>query len=171
MTQPFVLPAEPVTTRRAMLRDIPFLLDLARRESENLGFLPAGTYEGAVSRTAQHARPNDRLWVAEVNADLVGFMYATPGDVGGTLKVVQVCMRPDARRFAYASALVAEAEAHATALQRMGVGLRVATDIDATLFWDALGYQVRDVVRGGARRQRVLERRYKPLPGGLWGAV
>jgi GNAT superfamily N-acetyltransferase len=149
--------------RRASLADLSYVDMLRRRESESLGFLPLRCYEEVVCG----ASPRHRLWLAEVSGDPVGFLYASPGDVGRALRVIQVCLQPDARRIEYGTALVAEAESYARHLQRSGVACHVAEDIEARVFWDALGYETRGVVIGGARRRRVLEDRYKPLAGGL----
>jgi ribosomal protein S18 acetylase RimI-like enzyme len=105
----------------------------------------------------------------EANGDRVGFLLLTTGKFAGAAKVIQVAVQQDARRHEYASALIAEAESLAIAASRTGISLAVAEDLEATAFWDALGYQLRFRYAGGQRRGRVLERRYKLLPNGLWG--
>lgn len=153
----------PVSVRRATLADLAYVDMLRRRESESLGFLPLRCYEEVVSG----AMPNHRLWLAEASGDPVGFLYASPGDVGRALRVIQVCLQPDARRIEYGTALIAEAERYAVQLQRPAVGCHVAQDIEARAFWDALGYRVISLIDGGQRRQRVLESRARLLPVAL----
>lgn len=77
-------------------------------------------------------------------------------------------MRRDARRIEYGQALVQQAERWAADQHRTAVGCRVATDLEAGAFWDALGYPCRGLLPGGTRRGRVLESRYRLLDSGLW---
>jgi len=152
--------------RRADASDLPYIVSLAQREYEAIGFLPASRYEGLVNGTSD--RPSHRLWIAEAHGDRVGFLYATPGQAGGSLKVVQVCIQGDARRLEFGAALVAQAERHAMRTQRGAVSLAVAADLEASRFWEAEGYRLARVDRGGKRRGRLLERRYKRLSCGLF---
>lgn len=152
-----------IRVRRATMSDLLYVDSLRRQESESLGFLPSLVYEEVVTR----AMPNHRLWLAEVNADPVGFLYASPGEVGRSLRIIQVCLQRDARRLEYGRALVDEAESYASLLQRPAVACHVATDLEAGAFWTALGFDVLRLIPGGSRRARILEDRYKRLPGGL----
>lgn len=160
-------PDAPALLRRAGVADLAYIDQLRRRESEAIGFLSRSAYEGVLAGwdDREGCRRNGRIWLAEVNAEPVGFVYATPGAEGRPAKVIQVCIQPDARRIEYGSALVAEVERWAEQLQRPGVSCRVATDLEATEFWSALGFELRGHEAGGSRRGRVLERRYKPLRG------
>lgn len=155
------------TVRPATPDDLSYIVSLGKREYEAIGFIPASRYESIITGVGD-VRPSHRLWIAEENGDRVGFLYATPGEAGGSLKVVQVCVQEDARRLEYGAALVSEAERHAVRVQRGAVSLTVAVDLDASLFWEAEGYRLASVDRGGKRRGRLLERRYKRLPLGLW---
>lgn len=157
-----------VAVRLARMDDLQYVDDQRRKEAESLGFLPASRYENAVTHADGR---REWLYVAEVNGDRVGYLYLTPGRYSGTAKIVQVCVQRDARRREYASALVDAAEACALADYRTGVALRVATDIDAADFWEALGYGLHSLEAGGNRRGRILERRYKALPCGLFVGV
>lgn len=158
---------EPVAVRSATLADVPYVDALRRRESECIGFLSRGVYESAIRGYDRWANRNGRVWIAEVNGDPVGFVYATPGREGRVARIIQVCVQEDARRIEYGRAMVNEVEGWATAMQRPGVGCHVATDIEAGRFWDALGYELRGHIQGGVRRKRVLEDRYHLLPSGL----
>lgn len=156
---------EPVVVRRATLADIPYMVALGRREFDQIGFVPISQYEGIIGGWLY---PKCRVWVAEVNGDVVGFLYSSPGAEGRSLKVLQIAIQEDARRIEYGKALVDAAEVYAAHLQRPAVSCSVATDIEARRFWDALGYAVHGVTEGGKRRKRLLERRYKRLECGLW---
>lgn len=134
--------------RRATEADLKFIDDLRRKESEAVGFIPLERY-----RMEMDGRRNGRLWVAEENADLVGFAYCTYGDVG---HIQQIAIRSDARLEERASALVI---AHDMESVRRGLsesGCRVADDLEATRFWEALGFRgVRSVDGGLARARRI----------------
>lgn len=164
---------KPCSVRPATVADLPYVVALREREKDALGFMTPAAYEGVVTQQGLYRRPNARLWVAEVAGDLVGFLYATPGKPGGALTVVQLCLQRDARRREYGSALVRTAEGWAEALQRPAVKCRVRLDLEARSFWDAVGYAPAGVEYGGRRlgvvtNARPLERRYKPLPSGLF---
>ena len=145
--------------RTATPADLLLIDHLRRKESESLGFLPLCAY----ARVLDGQRPEWGLWIAEENADAIGFLMASGGAAGASAHIHQVAVRNDARRMEFASALVATAEEWATLRQRQGLTCRVATDIPATSFWDALGFDVRGLEPGGKRRQRTLERRYRLL--------
>jgi GNAT superfamily N-acetyltransferase len=161
-----------VTTRLARLADVSYVEWLRGKERDALGFMTVAAYEGVVTQQGLYRRPNARLWLAEVDGTAVGFLYATPGQAGGSLKIVQVALQRDARRQEYGTALVREAEAWAQRLQRPGVACRVRVDLEACAFWEALGYGLIGHERGGKMLNRrvndaLLERRYRPLPCGL----
>jgi len=156
----------PCTVRLARLEDVPYVEALRSRDKAALGFLTVAAYEGVVTQQGLYRRPNARVWVAEADAERVGFLYATPGVPGSPLVVVQVCLQRDARRQEYGRALVGAAEGWAAALQRHGVSCRVRADLEARAFWDALGYPVVGQERGGRRLGAVVndkrfERRYR----------
>jgi GNAT superfamily N-acetyltransferase len=156
-----------IRVRRVELGDLSYVDAVRRRDSEALGFMSMAKYEAIVTGQGPHARPSNRLWIAQVDGERVGFLYLTPGQPGGSAKIIQVAVQRDARRQEYATALVAVAERYAAQTQRGGVSLGVGEDLEAARFWDALGYQLRFRYQGGDRRKRILERRYKTLPCGL----
>jgi GNAT superfamily N-acetyltransferase len=156
--------AEPVAVRRATAADLRYVSSLSGVENKTLGFIPDDAYGQAVDGR----RPGHRVWLAEVNDDPVGFLYLSPGEPGGSAKILQVAVQRDARRLDYARALVEAAEAHARLTQRPAVTCRVASELEATAFWDALGYALRGTEPGGARRGRTIQLRRRRLPSGLW---
>lgn len=149
------------------MADLAYVRSLSDSEFEAVGFIPAGAYEWVLGRQGPAWVAEYRLWIADVDGDPVGFLYANPGRPGGSARIAQICIQRDARRLEYARALTAAAERWATVSQRQGVTCRVATDLEAGAFWDALDYSVTALEPGGSRRRRILERRYKLLPCGL----
>jgi GNAT superfamily N-acetyltransferase len=160
-----------VSVCRATLDDLAYIDHLRRQNGEALGFLSLAKYEAIVTGQGPEARPSNRLWVAAVDGEQVGFLYLTPGRPGGAAKIIQACVQEDARRHRYATALVAEAESYARLLQRGGVSLAVAVELEAAAFWQSLGYVLRGHALGGERRGRTLERRTKVLPSDLLVAL
>jgi GNAT superfamily N-acetyltransferase len=163
---------KPCSVRLATVDDLPYVGALQEAEHRAVGFMTPAAYAGVVTQQGLYRRPNARLWVAEVDGEAVGFLYATPGKPGASLTIVQVCLQRDARRREYGTALVGAAEAWAARLQRPGVKCWLRVDLEARAFWEALGYRVAGVEYGGRRlgavtNARPLERRYKPLPCGL----
>lgn len=146
--------------------DLPYLVALQRRNSEAIGFVPRAGLEGIITGDGPFGQPRHRIWVAEVSADPVGFLYASPGEMGGTAKIVQICLQEDARRREYGSALVARVEEWALGNHRSAVGCTNASELEAAAFWEALGYEVRRTEVSAGRRGRLLEvrRRLLSLP-------
>lgn len=161
-----------VVVRIATPTDLPFLVDQGHKEFECIGFLSRACYEGIINGRYESAKAsfnvNGRLWIAEANAEPVGFVYASAGR-STAARIIQVCVRSDARRIEYGQALVGQVEAWAMTRNQTAVGCHVATDIPAGAFWDALGYEFRELIPGGKKRGRMLESRYRLLPCGLWG--
>lgn len=152
-----------IVVRAARLGDLGYIDHVTRSENYRtaaLGFLPQSAYEAVITGIGTRSR----LWVAEADDDQVGYLYLTPGQAGGSAKIVQVAVQEDARRNEYGTALVNEAERYASTLRRGGVSCSVATDLEAGRFWDAVGFELRRIVPGGNRRGRLLERRFKCLP-------
>ena len=138
--------------------DLPYLVYLADLEHDAIGFIPMACYERIVTERL----PNATLLLAEENTDPVGFLYATHRN--GFTKVQQVAIQSDARRLQRASVLVEAA----TRLNDAVVSLRCADDLEATCFWEALGFQLQSKVAGGKRRKRVINY-YSKMVGGLYG--
>lgn len=160
-----------LTVRRAVLADLTYIRSLSDSEFNAIGFIPAGAYEWALGRQGPAWTAEYRLWLAAADDEPVGFLYANPGRPGGSARIAQICVQEDARRLEYATALTETAELWAAECQRQGVTCRVATDLEAGHFWDALQYDVAAIEPGGVRRGRILERRYKRLDCGLLAAA
>jgi GNAT superfamily N-acetyltransferase len=160
--------ARGLTVRDATVADLRYIVSLAKREYEAIGFIPSSRYEGTVTRCGEHARPGAWLWIAEAEGEPIGFALGSNGVPGGSVKVLQLCVQEDARRLDFGTAIVTEAEAVAGAIQRPGVSLAVAADLEASRFWEANGYGLLRLEEGGRKRKRVLERRYKRLACGLF---
>tara|TARA_Y100000310_G_scaffold119290_1_gene118033 strand:- start:1312 stop:1848 length:537 start_codon:yes stop_codon:yes gene_type:complete len=159
--------------RPALLTDIPYIDHLRKREAEAVGFIPLQRYEMEID-----GRRKGSVLVCLENEQHVGFLYATHNQAGVT-HIQQVAIQEDARRMERASALVAAAQKDSDWL----VSLRCAADLEATDFWEALGFSLeshvapksaygrgRDKATLPTRRKRDILR-YQKIVGGLWVPV
>ena len=72
-----------VFVRLAEYKDLLYIVDLSKKESKSLGFIPKIAYEAAITGIKKGKRwsdvCNDKLFVIECNKDLVGFCLASFG--------------------------------------------------------------------------------------------
>ena len=72
-----------VLVRLAKLSDIPYVVDLSKKENHSLGFIPKMAYESAITGVKKGKRwsdvCNDKLFIVIENEDLVGFCLASFG--------------------------------------------------------------------------------------------
>ena len=127
----------------ATTADIPYMVGLHKRLTEQLGFIPASGYETEVGR--------GNIFVARENNDPVGFIYA--GKRGHTLTVHQCAVQDDARRLQIGASLVDAAVAASNA--RYGL-CRVRDGLEAHEFWKGIGWQPVNRAPGGKQRGREL---------------
>lgn len=133
--------------RAAKLSDIPYIVDLAAKESKCLGFIPKMAYESAITGIKTGKRwsnvCNDRLWVCENNGDLVGFVLASFGRTNAYRpvgKIAQICLQEDARLLARGKLLLDKAIKHGLIVGTTEFGCGCADDLESNLFWLAMGF-------------------------------
>jgi N-acetylglutamate synthase-like GNAT family acetyltransferase len=156
--------------RAATLDDIPYIDHLRKQESGAVGFIPLERYEMEVD-----GRRGGTILVAEENGQHVGFLYATHNRTGVT-HIQQVAIQEDARRLERATLLVETVQKERDWL----VSLRVAADLEATHFWEALGFELeshvdpksvygrgKDKATKPTRHKRDILR-FQKVVGGLW---
>jgi N-acetylglutamate synthase-like GNAT family acetyltransferase len=154
--------------RRATLEDVPYIESLRRKEGQAVGFLPIERYYMEID-----GRRKGTILVAEENGDLVGFIYGTHNKVNHVCHLQQLAIQEDARRVERGVLLTQAAQREGEWL----VTARVAADLDAVNFWNAIGFEVFDEVapksvygKGKEKRaysnRRIL--RFQKVVGGLW---
>lgn len=126
--------------RDATLADIPIIDHLRKRDSQELGFIPWQSYEA----TILNPRESRDLLVITDNDDVTGFVYVSFAHVYHC-KMIQICVREDARRFERAMHMTDYVEAKAARRGQQEVLARVAADIEAVFFWKAIGYVPIDI--------------------------
>jgi hypothetical protein len=103
---------------------------LAATERGNVGFIPIQSYREALTR--------NRLFTLQENGDLLAFVLV--GERRGLIRIHQIVTRHDARRMMYAAGVLIKACQQLADKQPTMLVCRVREDIDAHMFWMALGF-------------------------------
>jgi hypothetical protein len=130
--------------RLAAESDLPYMMALQRSNRESVGGLPLPALAERVERAA--------AFIGLVNGDPISYILC---DVrGGVFRIPQACVQYDARRREFGQQLVSAAFSFYSPFAE--VRLRCAADLEANLFWRAMGFECVGVVPGGARRGRLI---------------
>ena len=127
--------------RLATLQDIPYIVNLAKKETFCLGFIPKMAYEAAITGIKTGKRwsntCNDRMFVCEENGDLVGFVLFS---YGNPAKCNQICIQEDARMIERGQALLSAAISHGNLRGIEDFACGCADDLPSNLFWYKMGW-------------------------------
>ena len=138
------------STRDAIILDLPYIVDLSKKESKALGFIPKMAYEAAITGIKKGKRwsdvCNDKVFVCENNGDLVGFVLASFGNplakkhdrVG---KIAQICIQKDARKIYRGKMLLTEVIGHGVKIGCTNFSCGCAFDLESNIFWDAMEWK------------------------------
>jgi len=137
--------------------DLAEMDSLRRANQEVVGFVPMSKWEWHIGN-----RPRTLLIMRE-NDDMVGYLYWTAGLPVAAIQ--QLVVREDARRFERGTALVGSAVMAMEHPNRYGVTCRCRCDLEAVLFWEALGWEKIRLEESGRRGS--LWRFYKSLKPAL----
>lgn len=107
---------------------------LRRSNQEAVGFIPLSKWEWHIDY-----RPRTLIVLRE-HTDMVGYIFWTPGLPVAAIQ--QLVIRADARRFERGSELVGKAIEAMNHPGRYGVTCRCRMDLEATLFWPAVGFEL-----------------------------
>lgn len=127
--------------RPATEADLKGIDSLRKADGDSLGFLPIMKLQHIVTQTLDRGRWRwlyESLWVCEDNDDMTGYVLAGFHREGA--KIEQICVRRDARRMERAMILEGVVDAEARARTKQRIRCRVAFDIEANFFWQAIGY-------------------------------
>lgn len=135
------------TVRHAVIADLPYVIDLSKKETNSLGFIPKMAYEAAITGIKTGDRwsnvCNDRLFVIECNGDLVGFCIASfgiPNAISKKGKIAQICLQTDARKFLRGRKLLDAVVEYGKTRGTMAFSAGCANDLESNLFWQAMGW-------------------------------
>lgn len=131
--------------RERQIDPLPYIVALARRHYEEIGFLPE-------PRLRQYLTAG-QVWTTTENAEPCGFLVW--GNGWPVLRVYQVCIQYDAQRRLHGAQLIGRLINKAEAEGYERISCWVADDIPANEFWHAMGFRMMGQRRGGAKRGRV----------------
>jgi hypothetical protein len=123
-----------------------YILSLARKHTDALGFIPRATVERYVEA--------GQALLARENEEPCGFLIF--GNGWPRLKIYQACIQYDAQRRQRGLQLVGQVIALASERGCDAVSLWCADDLPANDFWRAAGFQLLRSKPGGHRRGRQL---------------
>ena len=133
--------------RFAKLTDIPYIVDLSKKESVSLGFIPKIAYESAITGKKTGKRwsdvCNDKLFVCECNGDLVGFCLASFGRINMINKqgkIAQICLQEDARMLQRGRIILDAVIEYGYSVFTLGWSCGCADDLPSNLFWKSMGW-------------------------------
>jgi ribosomal protein S18 acetylase RimI-like enzyme len=124
---------------------LPYVLDLARRHYEEIGFIPK-------PRLEQYQREG-QLWTESENGEPCGFLVW--GNGWPILRVYQVCIQYDAQRRLHGALLISRLIQKAEREGYESISCWVADDIPANEFWQSMGFRLEGQRQGGAKRGRM----------------
>lgn len=134
--------------RFATIYDLPYIVDLSKKESKALGFIPKMAYEASITGIKKGKRwsnvCNDRLAVIENNGDLVGFCLASfgqPNSKDKRGKIAQICIQEDARQIERGKHLLTKIITYASSVGCFNMGCGCAEDLESNIFWLAMGWK------------------------------
>jgi len=125
-------------------RSIEYVVALARRHYEEIGFIPR-------PRLEEYAK-SGQLWTETENDDLCGFLVW--GNGWPLLRVYQVCIQYDAQRRLHGGRLISKLIQKAETEGYEAISCWVADDIPANEFWYSMGFRLAGRRQGGSRRGR-----------------
>jgi hypothetical protein len=133
--------------RFATIKDLPYIIDLSKKESQSLGFIPKMAYESAITGIKTGDRwsnvCNDRLWVCVVNGDLVGFVLASfgiPNSIWKYGKIAQICLQVDARMMDRGRLLLDHVKQYGQSVGTLSFSCGCADDLPSNIFWQTMGW-------------------------------
>lgn len=146
-----------LTIRPATHDDIKYVVALAKRETDTIGFLPTAAYREYVERSG--------ILLVLLNGAPCGFLVwrlsngarvpTLEGRHERHLKIIQTCIQYDARRREHGAALVSRLLRIAARRKAVYVSLWCADDLEANRFWAWCGFSFAGSRVGGQRRGRI----------------
>lgn len=119
----------------------------ALKGTKSIGFIP--------EKGLLHAHLHRRIHWADENDDPVVFCVHGPSRRRLICKVYQIWTRNDARRLLHARAMIEVLERIYRARGAIQMSCWCAADLEATVFWSALGFQEAGRRLGGGSRQHI----------------
>ena len=167
---------EPTKLRDGIASDWLSIDALRKKEGAALGFIPKDAYLSTLEHLPRANRARyryQRVLVTTDNNDLTGFTYTSYASDWAS--IIQIVVRPDARRWQRALLMAEEVERDARRFGKHGITCRVACDLESNFFWRAIGYEpITQVVSTWLNQRESKSKRplwvYRKPIGGLFEA-
>ena len=148
------------TIIQATAKDLPFVLSLQKKFSNQIGFIPKPTVERYLEA--------GKVFRGDLNEQEAGFLLLreTPCQNPEVFSIVQAAVKLDAQRHSLGFCLTGRAEKAAKESGGKLIQAACREDLDSNYFWRAAGFTLVAMRAGGqARGQRVLLWRKAVLEG------
>lgn len=130
--------SQDLIVRNSNIKDLLFIDKLQKDNAYAVGFIQRTVWDKYVFGGER----NFTVFVCEKNTDPVGYILLTPGrTMNSYAKIQQICVRDDARRLDYGTALITVVKDFCETFNRAGVTLRCRNDLESNKFWKALGFE------------------------------
>lgn len=150
--------------REATIDDLPYVLDLAKKEGKALGFIPRMAYEASITGVnkgkAWSDTCNDKLWICEENKDPVGFLKMS---FGKWARVNQIAIQDDARLIERGKALLKVGMDWGQQRGRDDFVCGCANDLESNAFWKAMRWKYIGERKGKYYKNTWLEVSKRPI--------
>lgn len=131
----------------ANLRHLPYIVDLAKKNADALGFLTREATAVYIDRR--------NVTLARENGDPCGFLLTSRRNKS-EVRIFQACVQYDARGLTHGinmlSSLISEAAANGT----YQISLHCRDGLQSNAFWKACGLHLSSIIPGGHTRRRVV---------------
>lgn len=140
------------------MTDEDFIVELMRRDTDALGFIPRPALHDRITRRGRFILQRDGFGRRR------GYLLHGPPRPNQPLRIYQVCVDVDHRRILHATQMLDELLRRAREGGATEILLRCATDLAANAFWRAIGAIPTATIQGGRRRRRQITLYRLPVP-------
>lgn len=126
--------------------DLPFIVDLAQKHCDAVGFLSRSAMAAYLERR--------RVTVARENGERCGFFLI--GAESSQIRIFQACVDFDAQGLGHGLDLLGGIVRHAAATGAGKISLHCRDGLDSNGFWTACGFQSRGLILGGGARRKIV---------------
>ena len=136
---------------------VSWIAGLMRENYDAVGFLP---FEALRDQYIGHER---YVLQSDERGRRVGYLLHGSPQAGRSLNVAQHCIQVDRRQNGYGEQALKILIDRAERAGCTAIYVRCATDLESLGFWRGQGFELRDIVSGGKRRNRTIARLWLPL--------
>ncbi len=142
-----------------------WIAGLMAENCESVGFIP----EPAVER--QYVANGRYVLVIDERGRRTGYALHGAMTYGRSVNIAQHCITDEQRRNGYGEAALREVIERARISGVSAISVRCASTLDSLGFWQAMGFEQREVIPQQGRRKRNLVRLWLPIYAPLYEAA